>query len=70
MPASSHARRCRPPDRELRALQAHVAALPVGTSGTLPFPKDGMLAIIRTVIAVEVERARRPQQRARPTALT
>jgi hypothetical protein len=51
MPASSHARRCRPPDRELRALQAHVAALPVGTSGTLPFLKDGMLAIIRTVIA-------------------
>jgi hypothetical protein len=47
-----------------------VAALPVGTSGTLPFPKDGMLAIIRTVIAVEVERARRPEQRARPTALT
>lgn len=47
------------PIDELHALEAQVAALPAAENGTLPFLKDGMLAVIRAAIAAEAELARR-----------
>ena len=44
---------------ELRSLEAQVAADPPDDRGALPFLKDGMLAVIRSAIATEIELARR-----------
>jgi hypothetical protein len=44
---------------ELRLLEAQVAAEPSDARGTLPFLKDGMLAVIRSAIAAEIELERR-----------
>ena len=44
---------------ELRALEAQVVARPADEQGTLPFLKDGMLAVIRAAIAAETELAQR-----------
>ena len=44
---------------ELHALEAQVAAQPADERGAVTFLKDGMLAVIRSAIAAEIELARR-----------
>jgi hypothetical protein len=43
---------------ELRTLERQVAEIPPDRNGTLPFLKDGMLAVIRAAIAAEEELSR------------
>ena len=44
---------------ELRAMEAQVMGQPTDDRGTVPFLKGGMLAVIRSAIAAEMELARR-----------
>jgi hypothetical protein len=50
------------PVDDLKALERQVAETPSDRDGTLPFLKDGILAVIRAAIAAEEALAKKPRR--------